>query len=48
MRLAFYSPSNDCDNLSTVSVKRFDAKQMVLLDASSSMFMVYLKVNPKK
>ena len=39
----FYSPSNNYDNLSVVSVKQSNAKQMDLLDASSSMFMVGLK-----
>ena len=39
----FYSPSNDFRHFSTVSVKQANAKQMDLLDASSSMFMVGLK-----
>ena len=34
------------DNLSTVSVIQFNAKQMDLLDASSGMFMMGLKVSP--
>jgi hypothetical protein len=42
----FYSHSNDFRHFSTVSVKQSNAKQMDLLDASSSMFMVGLKATP--
>ena len=40
----FYSPSNNYDNLSVVSVKQSNAKQTDLLDASSSIFMVSSKL----